>query len=359
MKDRIVIAMSGGVDSSATAAILKERGYDVIGIAMHIWNYSEETGDSPGSCCSMRDIADARGVAERLKIPFYVLNLKKEFKKEVIDYFISEYMTGRTPNPCVLCNQKLKFDILMKRSSELNASLVATGHYAEVVKDNKSMRYTIKRGMDKRKDQSYFLFNLTQDQLKRIILPLGRYLKSEVRELARTFGLKTSEKTESQDICFIPDNNYPSFIQKMVDKERITEGEIVNTDGKVIGHHRGIPFYTIGQRKGIGISSGKPIYVIQIDTINNRIVVGEENNLEKREFYVEDVNWCLIPSEKDGFDAAVQIRYRHSPAEATIIPIGKDRVKVEFRKAQRAITPGQAAVFYQGDLLIGGGWIRT
>ena len=281
------------------------------------------------------------------------------FKKEVIDYFISEYLIGRTPNPCIICNQKLKFDILMKRASELNASLVATGHYAEVVKDNKSMRYTIRRGIDKRKDQSYFLFNLTQDQLKRIILPLGGYLKSEVRELARTFGLKISEKSESQEICFIPDNNYPSFIQKMVGKDKIVEGEIVNLAGKVLGHHRGIPFYTIGQRRGIGISSDRPLYVIRLDTVNNRIIVGEENNLEKRELYVEGVNWCLLPSEKDGFDVTVQIRYRHSSAEATIIPIGKDRVKVKFKEAQRAITPGQAAVFYHGDLLIGGGWIRT
>jgi tRNA-specific 2-thiouridylase len=390
MKERIVIAMSGGVDSSTSAAILKDEGYDVIGISMQIWDYSAESTERFGTCCSLDDINDARRVAEKLGIPFYVLNLEEDFKKKVVDYFISEYMRGKTPNPCIPCNQRLKFDILLNYAAKIGASKVATGHYAKVVEEGG--RYFIKRGVDKNKDQSYFLFNLTQEQLDKALFPLGDWTKSEIRNMAKSFGLKIAEKEESQEICFVPDNNYAEFIRKRVNKDEVEDGEVVTTDGKVIGRHKGLPFYTIGQRKGLGISSRRPLYVSEIDTENNRLVVDEGEALLRREFIVENVNWSINPpsppflpspappseggdkeevkgGQGGGIRALTQIRYRHPASESEITPLSPlpfgerievrgDAVKVIFDEPQRAITPGQAAVFYDGDKLIGGGWIR-
>ena len=373
MKERVVIAMSGGVDSSVAAAILKDEGYDVIGISMQIWDYSGEShaqsgaegSDKFGTCCSLDDINDARRVAEKLGIPFYILNLEEEFKRDVVEYFVSEYMKGRTPNPCVPCNQRLKFDALLNYALKIGASKVATGHYAKVVEEKG--RYFIKRGVDRSKDQSYFLFNLSQEQLKRAIFPLGDYTKSDIRKMAKTFGLNVAEKEESQEICFVPDNNYEDFIRKRVDECRIEEGEVVTTDGEVIGRHRGLPFYTIGQRKGLGISYERPLYVSEIDLENNRLIVGETDSVVKREFIVENVNWSipqLITHHSSlitSIRASVQIRYRHNASEAEITPLSElrgDAVRVSFDEPQRAITPGQAAVFYLEDTLIGGGWIK-
>ncbi len=363
MKDRIVIAMSGGVDSSTAAAILKDAGYDVIGISMQIWDYSAENhalsgaegSDKFGTCCSLDDISDARRVAEKLGIPFYVINLEDEFKREVVDYFISEYLRGRTPNPCIPCNQRLKFDILLNYASKIGASKVATGHYAKVIREGE--RYFIRRGIDRSKDQSYFLFNLTQEQLKRAIFPLGDYTKSDIRRMAKTYGLNVAEKEESQEICFIPGNNYADFIAERVETGEIMEGEIVTTDGAVVGKHKGLPFYTIGQRKGLGISYESPLYVSEIDLENNRLIVDEGNALMRRGFIVEKVNWA-VPEPRASIRALTQVRYRHTASKSEITLNGSDIVKVFFDEPQRAITPGQAAVFYDGDKLIGGGWIR-
>ncbi|MBI5750082.1 MAG: tRNA 2-thiouridine(34) synthase MnmA [Nitrospinae bacterium] len=379
MKERVVVAMSGGVDSSTAAAILGDEGYDVIGISMQIWDYSTEShamsgaegSDKFGTCCSLNDINDARRVAEKLGIPFYILNLEEEFEKNVVDYFVSEYIKGRTPNPCVPCNQKLKFDMLLNYAIKIGASKVATGHYAKVIKEGE--RYFIKRGVDRSKDQSYFLFNLSQEQLKRAIFPLGDYTKSDIRRMAKIFGLNVAEKEESQEICFVPDNDYGNFIRKRLDAEKIEGGEIVTTDGNIIGRHKGLLFYTIGQRKGLGVSYERPLYVSEIDLENNRLIVGESDSVVKREFIVENVNWS-IPQLITSIRALVQIRYRHNASEAEIttlspLPTG-ERIKVRgnqedsntvnviFDEPQRAITPGQAAVFYNGDTLIGGGWIK-
>ncbi|MBI3599443.1 MAG: tRNA 2-thiouridine(34) synthase MnmA [Nitrospinae bacterium] len=370
MKERIVIAMSGGVDSSTAAALLKDAGYDVIGISMQIWDYSAENSERFGTCCSLDDINDARRVAEKIGIPFYVLKLEDEFKKNVVDYFISEYLRGRTPNPCIPCNQRLKFDILLNYAAKIGASKVATGHYARIHShaergNENGNRYFIQRGVDINKDQSYFLFNLTQEQLKKALFPLGDYTKSEIRKMAKSFGLKVAEKEESQEICFIPDNNYADFIAGRVDAEKIIEGEIVTTDGAVVGRHKGLPFYTIGQRKGLGISWSRPLYVSEIDVENNRLIVNEGEALMRREFIVENVNWSIDAPTDGTFRASTQIRYRHpaSESEITSIPTQSmgtrnNSVRVIFDEPQRAITPGQAAVFYDGDTLIGGGWIR-
>tara|TARA_B100000315_G_scaffold256982_1_gene304386 strand:+ start:2991 stop:4061 length:1071 start_codon:yes stop_codon:yes gene_type:complete len=355
MRKRVVVAMSGGVDSSTAAALLIKEGYEVIGISMKFWKDEYYNTQKGGTCCSMDDVSDARRVADKLGIPFYVINLEEEFRNSVINYFIDEYLIGKTPNPCIPCNKVLKFNVLAKRAEQLGADYVATGHYAQKVKDQNG-KYLLKRGKDAEKDQSYFLFNLTQEQLQKVLFPLGSYLKEEVRNYARSINLNVAEKSESQEICFIPDNDYPAFILKEKGPQFVKKGKIVNTAGKVLGDHNGIPFYTIGQRKGLKISSPTPLYVKQIDAARNRLIVGEKEEVKSKKFKIQNVNWFKLPDKKK-IHELVQIRFRHKPVLATVFLENLKEPEIEFDEAQQAITPGQAAVIYHNDTVLGGGWI--
>ncbi|MBI5682238.1 MAG: tRNA 2-thiouridine(34) synthase MnmA [Deltaproteobacteria bacterium] len=354
---RIVVAMSGGVDSSTTAAILKGQGFDVIGISMQLWDYTDGERERFGSCCSIDDINDARRVADKLDIPFYVLNMEEVFSKEVVDYFVSSYLKGETPNPCLKCNQILKFEVLLKKAMELEADYLATGHYARIVYDNAACRFRLLKGVDKTKDQSYFLFTLTQKQMSGIIFPLGDMTKQDVRNHARRFGLKTAEKKESQDICFIEDRDYFDFILK---RTGVIErgGDIVDRNGNILGRHNGLYKYTIGQRKGLGIARGKPQYVIDIDTKTGRVVVGDREEAFSNGLTAKELNWIGIEKFNEPIEVESKIRYRHKGVKSIVKPLGEGRAMVEFSKPECAVTPGQAVVFYKGDEVIGGGWIE-
>lgn len=349
--------MSGGVDSSATAALLLEQGYDVVGITLKLWP-QDCVSRAEDKCCGPQAVMDARAVCHRLGIPYYLIDEAAEFQKHVIQYFSDEYKSGRTPNPCVMCNQNLKFGRLISRADQLGAKYIATGHFARVEKSANGARTLLRRGRDPRKDQSYFLFSLRQDQLERALFPLGEKTKADTREVARQCQLKTADKEESMEICFVPDNNYGRFLQqaKLVEKHR---GQIVDVDGQVLGHHEGIEFYTIGQRKGLGISSPKPLYVIELDPASNRVVVGDDSALDRDEFVAESCNWIPFDQPAEAFEATVKIRYNHPGTAATITRVGGTKVKVRLHTPQRAVTPGQAAVFYQDDLVLGGGWISV
>jgi tRNA-specific 2-thiouridylase len=360
--------MSGGVDSSAAAAILKEQGHELVGFTMQLWNQRrgisvDENGDPlPSRCCSLDDVYDARRVAEELGFPFYVLNLEREFERDVVQPFVDSYLAGETPIPCVSCNSRLKFASLDKLAASLGCDKVATGHYARVVFDAGSNRFRLLRGRNLQKDQSYFLWELTQDQLSRAIFPLGEMSKPEVRQVAREHSLAVAEKSESQEICFVPDGNYAGFIDRYLEAENRSErlpgeGELVDTSGAVVGHHAGIHRYTVGQRRGIGIAGPDPLYVISIDAPKNQVVVGSQEDLLSEEFTAAGVNWIALDKPDAPVRADVRVRYRHPPAPATITPIENDRVRVNFDEPQRAITPGQATVFYRGDEVAGGGWI--
>jgi tRNA-specific 2-thiouridylase len=365
---KLAVAMSGGVDSSAAAAILKGQGHDLIGFTMQLWNQRrgisvDENGDPlPSRCCSLDDVYDARRVAEELGFPFYVLNLEREFERDVVQPFVASYLNGETPIPCVSCNSRLKFASLDQLAANLGCDKVATGHYARVEYDETSDRYRLFRASNLDKDQSYFLWELTQAQLSRAMFPLGEMSKPEVREVAREHSLAVAEKSESQEICFVPDGNYAGFIDRYLEAEDASErlpggGEIVDARGTVVGQHTGIHRYTIGQRRGIGIAAAQPLYVTNIDAARNRIVVGEQDDLLSKEFTAAGVNWVAFDQPGDSVRAEVRVRYRHQPAEATITPIENNRVRINFDEPQRAITPGQATVFYRGHEVVGGGWI--
>ena len=360
--------MSGGVDSSAAAAILKEQGHELVGFTMQLWNQNrgisvDENGESlPSRCCSLDDVYDARRVAEELGFPFYVLNLEREFERDVVQPFVTSYLNGETPIPCVACNSRLKFASLDGLAASLGCDKVATGHYARVEYDEDANRYRLFRGRNLDKDQSYFLWELTQDQLSRAMFPLGEMSKPEVREVAREHALAVAEKSESQEICFVPDGNYAGFIDRYLEAEDATDrlpgtGEIVDGSGAVVGQHAGIHRYTVGQRRGIGIAGPQPLYVINIDAAQNQVVVGGQDDLLSREFTAAGVNWVAFDKPDASVRAEVRVRYRHQPAKATITPIENNRVRVIFDEPQRAITPGQATVFYRGDEVVGGGWI--
>lgn len=355
-KDRVVVGLSGGVDSSAAAALLLEQGYDVIGITLKLWP-QDCVSRAEDKCCGPQAVTDARAVAHKLGIPYYLIDEAADFQKQVITYFAEEYKAGRTPNPCVVCNERLKFGNLIQRARQLGAECIATGHFARIEKSPGGGRHLLKRGRDPRKDQSYFLFSLRQDQLARAIFPLGELTKSDTREIARENHLKTADKEESMEICFVPDKDYGKFLQaaRLVQKH---QGEIVDLHGRVLGHHDGIEFYTIGQRKGLGISSPKPLYVIDLDAAKNRVIVGEESALDRDEFQIERCNWIPFDRPPAFLEVTAKIRYNHpgTPATVTALPNGNTHVKL--RVPQRAITPGQACVFYDEDLVVGGGWIR-
>ena len=355
-KTRVVVGMSGGVDSSAAAALLLEQGYDVIGITLKLWP-QDCVNRAEDKCCGPQAVTDARAVSHKLNIPYYLVDEAAEFQAQVINYFAEEYKAGRTPNPCVMCNEKLKFGTLISRARKLGAELVATGHFARTEKCRDTGRTLLKRGKDPRKDQSYFLFSLKQEQLAQTIFPLGEMTKSDTRELARECELKTADKEESMEICFVPDRDYGKFLQQAKLAEKHT-GDIVDVHGRVLGQHDGIEFYTIGQRKGLGLSHPTPLYVIELDAARNRVIVGDDTQLDRDEFTVERCNWIPFAAPPATLRALVKIRYNHPGTLATITPGEQGTAHIKLDTPQRAITPGQASVFYQDDLVLGGGWIR-
>lgn len=353
MKKRVVVAMSGGVDSSVTAALLKEQGYEVIGLTMHHWD-AAALDKHNGKTCSNSAVGKAKKIAEQLEIPFHSVNFEDDFRQQVITPFCREYFAGRTPNPCAICNKKIKFGRLLEKALELGADYLATGHYVSLAEeDNHTF---IRKGSDQNKDQSYFLFALTQQQLSHCLFPLGELNKQQVREHAKRFNLQIAAKDESQDICFIPDGDYVSFLEREQGEGRLS-GEIVHVSGQVLGQHRGIYRYTIGQRKGLGIGWTEPLYVIGIDAEKRKVIVGEKQHLNHAEMVVKECCWS-IPVPTEPFSTACRIRYRHTEVAATVEPLSDTQVKVTFALPQTGVTPGQAAVFYQDDLLIGGGWIQ-
>ena len=366
-KTTVVVGMSGGVDSSVAAALLVEQGYNVIGITIKTFNYDDVGGspDNAKSCCSLDGINDARMVAAKLGFPHYVLDFSEVFGKLVIDDFVDEYLHGRTPNPCVICNRKIKWEEMIRKGVKLGADFIATGHYARVRKDEATNRYVISRGKDVHKDQSYALWGLTQESLSRTLFPLAELTKAETRALADRFGLKTAAKGESYEICFITDDNYERFLKFKLPKleESVNGGDIV-MDGKVIGTHRGFPFYTVGQRKGIGVALPEPVYVTGINYQDNVITVGHEKELLKRAFVARKLNLIKYDDLKEGKRLTVKIRYKDSGDTASVTQLdgdgtGEGHVKVEFEEPKRAITPGQSAVFYEGDDVVGGAIIDS
>lgn len=355
MKEKVVIGMSGGVDSSVAAYLLKEQGYDVIGVTMQIWQ-DEDTGaiSENSGCCGLSAVDDARRVANHLDIPYYVMNFKNEFKRYVMDDFALEYYKGRTPNPCIRCNRYVKWESLLKRSLDIGADYIATGHYANIVQLNNG-RHTLKKASSP-KDQTYALYNLTQEQLSRTLMPVGAYSKEEIRKIAESIGLPIAHKPDSQDICFVPDGNYKDFLESYTGT-RLPVGNFIDTEGNIIGIHTGIANYTIGQRKGLNLSMGYPVYVVEIRPGTNEIVIGTNEDIFSRKLNADQVSFMSIHGLDNELRVNAKIRYNHQGAPCTIRMTEENRAECVFEQPQRAITPGQAIVFYDGDYVVGGGLI--
>lgn len=355
----VVVAMSGGVDSSVTAALLLEQGYEVIGMTMQIWPSGEGSGqDGDGrTCCSLSAVDDARQVAAKLGIPYYVTNLREVFRKKVIDYFKDEYARGRTPNPCIACNHYIKFSALLDRALALGANYLATGHYAQVSYSPSRGRYLLRKGLDPQKDQSYALYGLNQRQLSHALFPLGELSKDETRAIAHRWGLGVAAKPDSQEICFIPDNDYRGFLRREI-PAKIQPGPFLDVEGNILGTHSGLPYYTIGQRRGLGLVAAEALYVVDIDVERNAVVVGGRDKLWRRELVAENLNFIAIPSLAGPLEVTAMTRYNSPETGARVSPLPQGRALISFAEPVRAPTPGQAVVFYQGDLLLGGGIIK-
>ena len=357
MKEKVVVGMSGGVDSSVAAYLLKEQGYDVIGVTMQIWEDEEQQRtEENGGCCGLSAVDDARRVADRLEIPYYVMNFKQEFQEKVVDYFVEEYLAGRTPNPCIACNRYVKWESLLKRSMEIGADYIATGHYARIAKLPNG-RFAIRNSVTARKDQTYALYNLTQFQLAHTLMPIGEYEKDQVRRIAQEAGLPVAAKPDSQDICFVPDGDYAAFLKKKAGERMPGEGDFVTRDGTVLGKHKGITHYTIGQRKGLGLSMGEPVFVSELRPKTNQVVVGEEPQVFKKELLCDHLNFMGMEDLEEPRRVWAKVRYAHKGQWCRIERQGRDLIRAEFEEPVRAITPGQAVVFYDGEYVLGGGII--
>ena len=353
-KERVLLGMSGGVDSSVAGYLLREQGFDVVGVTMKVWP-QDCISRAEDKCCGPQAIADARGVAHALGIPHYVVDEADQFERMVINYFSSEYQAGRTPNPCVMCNEKLKFGSLWEKARALDCEYIATGHYAII--EQRADRAVLRKGIDPRKDQSYFLFSLRQAQLRRALTPLGRMSKPEIRAIARSLGLKVAEKADSQEICFVPGNDYKAFLRSHLDAKQFHRGGIYDLEGNFLAAHEGIELFTIGQRKGLPGGSPRPRYVVDIDPATSRVFVGDAEDLLVEEFEIERINWSSQPPTDEALDVTVKVRYSHPGTPATLHPLDNERALIRLKEAQKAVTPGQAAVCYDRDMVVAGGWI--